>query len=192
MLKSYSKFILSVLALFFLFSCDKEPTEVTSGTAQAQTIVFSKTCSEGSLKITKETTAAVGVTASLNINDLSVGAEVTMSGTINKGGCGFTGLVSFSCRASVLIDTNRTFSCIAENFISGISNNLGTNVYSNPAAPNPIAPNPYNTTYQRSLISGKAHTYDNGTKTFVELQVSPSYPSFAPCPLSFSCIYDSL
>lgn len=191
MLKNYFKFTFFALALIFLFSCDKEPKTASSGVAQ-ETTVFIKTCDKGSLKITKETTTAVGLPSVLDVDDLPVGAEVTVSGTVANGGvCGFTGPVSFSCKATVRIDLNKAFSCAAENSLSGASNSLGATVYSDPVipTPNPISPNyPYNTTYQRSLISGDFIIYYGGTRTFTSLTVSSSSALVpALCKLNFIC-----
>ena len=186
MLKNYFKLTFSALALIVLFSCDKEPKTATSGVAQT-TVIFTKTCGQGSLKITKESTAAIDAPSVLDVDDLPVGAEVTVSGTVANGGvCGFTGSVSFSCKATVRIDLNKAFSCTTEHFLSGASNNLGTTVYSDPilSTPNPISP----THHQRTLISGDFIIYYGGTRTFTSLTVSSSSPLVpAPCKLNFIC-----
>ena len=178
-----NRFQLLILALLFISSCKNEPPkEATSGIAQITTEVYSKKCSEGSLSITKEITTAVGETpAVLDVDDLPVGAEVSISGTVTNGGvCGFTGSVSFSCKATVRIDTNRTFYCTAENYISG-STSITPGAYSTPGYSSP-------TVGSRSLISGEFHTYYSGANTFVSLQVSSSSPLVpAPCKLSFIC-----
>ena len=174
------RFTLFMPILFFILSCNKEPpTEATSGVAQVTAEVYSKTCSNGSLRITKETTAVEGAPAILDVDDLPVGAEVSVSGAIANGGiCGFTGSVSFSCKATVRIDLNKTFYCTAENHISGATN-VNTAIYSDLG---------YSSTGSRSLISGEFHTYYGGNNTFVSLQVSSSSPLVpAPCKLSFIC-----
>ena len=185
MLNTHVKILAITFILLFLSSCGDKSTEVTAGVAGEQTI-FTKTCSAGSFKITKEKTlTADGVPTVLNLNNLPLGALVKISGTINSGGCGFTGAVSFSCKASVSIDTNRTFSCISNYAISGIGSSLGTpTLTTNPINPTLGTPT-YNTVNQKTLIAGKVHTFNNGTENFVELTVLN--PPFGACPLSFIC-----
>ena len=179
----YFKPGLLVLSLFFILSsCDKkEPTEVSSGVAQVETTVFSKTCENGSLNIKKEVATSAGVPAVIDIDDLPMGAEVTVSGTVANGAvCGFAGSVSFYCKAIVRIDLNKTFSCIADNRVSGTADGLlGTSAYHDSL---------YTSSYERALISGEFHTFYSGTKSFVSLKVSSSSPLVpAPCLLSFIC-----
>ena len=176
-----NRFSLLTLVLFFILSCDKgPPKEATSGVAQGTTEVYSKQCSNGSIRITKEITTVEGVPAVLDVDDLSIGSEVSISGTVANGSvCGFTGSVSFSCKATVRIDLNKSFYCTAENHIFG-STNVNTSIYSQPGYPSG--------TGSRSLISGEFHTYYGGNNTFVSLEVSSSSPLVpAPCKLSFIC-----
>lgn len=184
-----NRFILLILTLFFVLSCEKEtPKEATSGVAQVTTEVYSKTCSGGSLRITKETTTLEGaLPAVLEVDDLPIGAEVSVSGTIAHGSvCGFTGAVSFSCKASVRIDLNRSFYCVADNYISGATS-ITPGVYSTPGYSSP-APGYSSGVGSRSLISGEFHTYYGGNRTFISLQVSSSSPHVpVPCKLSFIC-----
>ena len=188
MLKNYLKIILSILTLFSLSSCkDKEPVEASSGIAQ-QTTVFAKTCDQGSLKITKETETSAGVPYVLNVDDLPIGAKVTVSGTVNNGSvCGFTGPVSFSCKATVRVDLNKAFSCVSEHFISGASDYLGTTLNSTPALPNTVSPGSP-VSHQRALHFGDFIIYYGATRTFTSLTVNSSSP-LAPttCKLSFIC-----
>ena len=207
MLKICAKFITVSLTLFFLSACDNNPfgkkNEVVSGIAQ-ETTIFTKTCGAGSLKITQENTAGVIVPTAINPQDLAVGTEVKLSGTINNGGvCGFYGAVSFSCRATVRIGLNKAFSCIGEQFISGTSSSLSivspSPVVSpvnpiNPAPPvNPVTQAPYPTPYgaqynQRTLITGDLIIYYGATKTFTTLTVNSSSPLVpTTCKLSFIC-----
>ncbi|MCY4321360.1 MAG: hypothetical protein OXC37_03010 [Bdellovibrionaceae bacterium] len=202
MLKIFFKIIL-LINFIFLISCDNilnKEKEVSSGLAQNVT-VYTKVCSAGSLKIDASTSTG---NTYINADDLPVGAEVSISGTVNNGSvCGFTGPVSFSCRATVRVDLNKTFSCIGENTIIGTSNNLLPNPYStgvigpNVVNPNVISPHvPGSSIYSgvhsyqnRILISGDFNIYYGATKTFVSLLVNSSsalVPN-ANCKLSFIC-----
>ena len=193
-MSNYFKLVtLAFLLVFTFYSCDtKKPSQVTSGKAQTHTTVFAKTCSTGSLKITKKTTGSVVAGASLKVDDLPVGDEVFISGTVANGAvCGWTGSVSFSCKATVRIGSNRTFQCIGENRVFGGTTTLGNTPYYGPTPPtfpNPSPSYPNATAYQRSLITGEFHPRYSGTKTFVSLTVSSS-SAFVPasCKLSFIC-----
>ena len=173
MFQSLSFYGFVLFSVFFLFSCDKETTEVTSGAVQTYNSIFSKSCSEGSINIKVE---AVASKTSLNLvsvnpEKLNVGDEVHISGTVKKSLCGNAGHVSFSCKGRVQIGDNRSFVCSSGTVnILGAAHVLGaTNVSG------------------KKFSSGDFHIFGNGMKFFGRIFLSDHSNLAPPCPLSFLC-----
>ena len=170
-----SNFIKAFFVSLFLFSCDiiKDrigSEEVKSGVGQVKPPVFSKTCSQGSVKIQKTT---------LTPGPPKNGEKVTVTGKITQGGCGFNGAVFWTCSAVVQVDTNRIYQCESGTVRAAVSTIPQPVVTTTPSVVAPAV---------RSFQGGYAMVHNNGLDVFAHIKVSPQYAQFGwACPMSFAC-----
>lgn len=158
---------LFIFLILFLFSCD--PPKKKDVTVPTNRQVLSKTCSKGSLRISKKSLASVSP------GDLKQGESVTITGQTNNGNdCLGNSGFRFECKATVIVDTNRIFQC-----------QTGKIFPLNPSALSSQVTKPmgsYHTTPSYTthinMQSGRAMIYDNGTKFGVHIKFpNPMVPS---------------
>ena len=174
-------FVLYFISLFFLFSCKEEKKPVSSGATQTYKTIYSKSCSGGSLTVktkTKSNLSATGQVVLTESNKLGVGDEVEISGKINKNTCGNSPL-TFSCKGTVYIDTNRTFICTSGTLGLGTtSSSAGTSTLtSSSLTTNPVI-------NISKFLKGEFYTYQNGTELFARVIV---HNGIYACPTGFRC-----
>lgn len=177
----------------FFSSCDElsedsnNNKEVGSGAAQVQQTVFSKSCAEGSFKVSKSGLSSSTAISSSGLTQLEMGDSVNISGTIAKASPCYAGSVSFSCSATVAIGDNRSFVC-SSGSVSGFSSATAGIVQ--PTVTSSTLPTGHvSTTTVRSFVSGQFHTYNNGTTAYGKITVSSpsSLVPQATCVISFIC-----
>ena len=190
-----------VLVLFSSCGPDKKNTKVTSGVAQIYTSVFSKTCPEGSFKVSKQTTPALSASvSSAGVNRLQVGDQVTVSGTINNGQFCSVGPVSFTCQATVRIDQKRAFICHSGSVSAGGLGVTTSPVVTSGSAPiaspgvvpgsagAPLTPAFATVVGGRNILGGEFYVFGNGTQASVHITLSgPPANPWATCKLGFIC-----
>ena len=173
--------------IFFLSSCDQPETkEVTSGTAQIQTAIFSKSCDTGSFKVLQKTRVAldadgqpvVSSVSASGLNQLKGGDRVSITGRISNASPCYQGVASFTCEAQVFIEQNRSFICETGS-VSGSSPVSALGTGSSPSAKR-----------KRAFLKGDFHTFGNGQQAFGRMVVGSS-SNLAPqasCVISFFCL----
>ena len=183
---NYCSSVQAFFILFFvfcLFSCGKPETKkVTSGTAQIQTAIFSKSCSTGSFKILQNKRVALNadgqpvVSSSVSgLNQLKKGDRVSITGRIANASPCYQGAASFTCEAQMLIEQNRSFIC-EKGSVSGSSpSTMGLG--SSPPA-------------KRAFLKGDFHIFGNGQKAYGRIFVgsSSNLVPQASCVISFTCL----
>ncbi len=175
---NFIKIFLMGMTAFFLLSCgnsDNQHKQVVPGKAVAGKTVFAKSCSAGSVSITKKTAGPA-----------KTGDKVRITGTVAASACHSEKPVAFSCEAVAAIDTHRSFIC-QQGQVTGAGQFIQTSSWTQPHSG--IGTGfPASQTIQHGVIS----VYDNGTKLGVNIQTAPSVgnPYFAapPCPFGFSCL----
>ena len=178
--------ILSILCFVFLLSsCEKlgqsGDAEVGSGIAQAQELIFSKSCPGGSFAVSKPSTGSTTVSSS-GLAQLNRGDQVSISGKITNASPCYTGSVNFDCEATVNIGQNRSFIC-SSGTVSGVSSAISGTTTSIPGT------GAVSTTGTRSFLSGQFHTFGNGTQASAAIVVGgPSIAPNATCHIGFSCL----
>jgi len=195
------QFFIILFFLLFIGSCDKfeKDTEVSSGTAQLRQTIFSKSCAGGSFTVSQSHANSL-VTAGLE--SLTNGDSVSISGTVTSSPCFSGGSVSFSCEAQLLIATHRTFICRSGHIVSATTSPTAVvPTTTHTPATSPTVPTTTSVVVptsvipgtlphtQRSFVSGEFHVYNNGTRSFVSIQVSgsPYLLTAGTCPASFLC-----
>lgn len=161
-----------VLFFVFLFSsCDKitdkddDKTNVVSGIAQTQQIVFSKSCAEGSFQVSRIGPATT--TTTVGLASLQAGEKIRVSGKVSNNSCG-GGILSFTCDGTVAIET-RSFVCNSGSVSAGIVTTRPT----------------VNTLTTRSFIKGEFHVLQNGTESSASITMSGSHGLI--CMAGFIC-----
>ncbi len=131
----YMKYFLMIILLFSFLSCDNNDFPVTPGTGSLGSVVFSKSCAEGSFQVYKNSAvgntgySAIGNTSYSETNIFSVGSSVSVKGVINSSPCHGGGSVTFTCEGSVAID-NRTIQCTSGTVSSSSAIYSGTSSFS--------------------------------------------------------------
>ncbi len=183
------KYFLVLVFFLFLVDCgsDKKTDVITPGTGSFGSLAFSKICSGGSFQVYKK--SVVGAVGPSQINSLPVGASVSVKGVINDSPC-HSGSVKFTCEGTVAIDTNRAIICNTGTVQGGVGSSLTTTTtQSSSLIPNLLQQNTECNPLTHScgtninpltahghgygsvnLIQGQVHTYDNGTKAYVNIE----------------------
>ena len=176
-------FVLYFMSLFFLLSCEKDNKPVSSGVAQSYKTILSKSCSKGSLTVKVKTISNVSSTGQITLTKTDqpkVGDEVEISGKINKSLCKGSNPLTFSCKGTVAIDTNRVFRCFSGTLGLGTSSvSTGSSLTGQSTS---LASPLINSTLK--FLTGEFHTYQNGTGFAVTLAVQKGTYR---CPTSFVC-----
>ena len=203
------KCVLWVALLFFLMGCSSDKSDFkkavpgTAGSLSLFSASISKTCQEGSVKVSKKS-------SSLNRNasaskTFDEGDAVVIEGTMRSSGLGSCpGSLRFKCDGSTVVGGNRVFVCnggsvsVTPTFSSlgiGSPSSLSprTPSSSSPYSPSPYAPkptsaSPLSTVNSIQMIDGQVHFYQNGTAAAAWIRFSNPKVSQFYCSASFTCL----
>ena len=159
-----------IVSALFLLSCEPPKKKVTVPTYSQ---VFSKSCSAGSVQVSRKQAVSVKT-------PLKPGEAVIINGQVRGGSpCLSNSGFSFRCEGIVYVDTNRAFVCQSGYITPTNPGTLysQTNVYQNPYPHTRASPSHY-AANKIHIQSGKVILYQNGTELFVTLEfTNPLLPA---------------
>ena len=193
-------------SFFFLLSCQKQTVKkvtITKAGVTTSSIAFSKSCEEGSFQVYKKS-----MIGSAGYSQLSVGASVSVKGTIHNSPCHSGGTIQFTCEGSIAVDTNRAIVCTS----GTVNGGSGAGLISSPIPnliPNLLGGGPPSSNHSLGglstsptspitpsgpvqLTSGQVHIFQNGVEAYVNLHFphpssgSPQLPQQI-CSAGFTC-----